>query len=81
VVGIKCPVESVKQQRLEVKSDGEWSQYMASLTHKKSNGNQHGSSDPNKSLRIINTIQNTIILVLTCNSHKSFINTYNLTSR
>jgi len=35
VVGIKFPVEFVKQQRLKVKSDGEWSHYMASLTHKK----------------------------------------------
>jgi len=34
VVGIKCPVESVKQQRLEAKSKDEWSQYMASLTQK-----------------------------------------------
>ena len=35
VVGIKCPVKSVKQQRLEVKSKDEWSQYMASLTQGK----------------------------------------------
>jgi len=35
VFGIKCPVESVKQQRLEVKSKDEWSQYMASLTQEK----------------------------------------------
>jgi len=34
-VGIKCPVESVKQQKLEVKSNDEWSQYMASLTQEK----------------------------------------------
>jgi len=32
VVGIKYPVESVKQQRLEVKSKDKWYQYMASLT-------------------------------------------------
>jgi len=32
VVGIKCPIEFVKQQRLEVKSKDEWSQYIASLT-------------------------------------------------
>jgi len=35
VVGIKCLVESVKQQRLEVKSKDEWSQYMVSLTQEK----------------------------------------------
>jgi len=34
-VGIKCPVESVKQQRLEVKSKDEWSQYMVCLTQEK----------------------------------------------
>jgi len=35
VVGIKCPVESVKQQRLKVKSKDKWSQYMACLTEEK----------------------------------------------
>jgi len=35
VFGIKCHVESVKQQRLGVKSKDEWSQYMARLTQEK----------------------------------------------
>jgi len=35
VVGIKCPVESFKQQRLEEKNKNEWFQYMASLTQGK----------------------------------------------
>jgi len=47
VVGIKCPVESVKQQRLEVKSKDEWSQYMASLTQEKIEWQPAGNNDPN----------------------------------
>jgi len=35
VVGIKCPVESVKQQGLEIKRANEWAQCLAGLTQKK----------------------------------------------
>jgi len=35
VVGIKCPVESVEQQRLETKGANEWAQCLAGLTQKK----------------------------------------------
>ena len=35
VVGIKCPVESVKQQGLEIKGANEWAQCLARLSQKK----------------------------------------------
>jgi len=35
VLGIKCPVESVKQQGLEIKGANEWAQCLAGLTQKK----------------------------------------------
>jgi len=35
VVGIKCPVESIKQQGLETKGANEWAQCLAGLTQKK----------------------------------------------